>query len=463
MFLKDEFAMKLWFVIIIALLCGPAWTQPLPGVDPKVGPIAGRVYVDPERWNTARSAQFENVDQLLGSLDSKTNNFPGVGFDLTSVPLSEVIQLYFSEVARAPYVICSEVLSDKRFVSLRATGKALDRAMMIALLDTNGLALNTVAGIATVCLKPPQLTEEQKAARNGKVFSYQPKYRSVADLIRVATPLVVGVFANGNTGEGNSLSMLGGRSSSATTTLPTREIDEVLVFSGNERQIARLKEIMAALDVPSSSVIVRAVLYEVSDSAMEASALKVIADLVNGKVGVSIGGAGLSGNSLSISSTSLDFVASMISEDSRFKILTRPFLRVQNGKSARFQVGQDVPVVGEILFNPNGQSAQSFKYVSSGVIFEVAAHIRENAISLDIVQTVSNFVKTTVGNSENPTANKREISTSLTLGDGEIVILGGLSDEQRERSAQGLFGWNFAKSEGTRNSQLVLVLQAQRV
>ncbi|WP_447918756.1 type II secretion system protein GspD [Achromobacter aegrifaciens] len=224
-----------------------------------------------------------------------------------------------------------------------------------------------------------------------------------------------------------------------------------------------LKEIMVALDVPSWSVIVRAVLYEVSDSAMEASALKVIADLVNGKVGVSIGGAGLSGNSLSISSTSLDFVASMISEDSRFKILTRPFLRVQNGKSARFQVGQDVPVVGEILFNPNGQSAQSFKYVSSGVIFEVAAHIREGAIGLDIVQTVSNFVKTTVGNSENPTANKREISTSLTLGDGEIVILGGLSDEQRERSAQGLFGWNFAKSEGTRNSQLVLVLQAQRV
>ncbi len=450
-----------FFVVIIAMFfIRAALGQPLPGIDPKVGPVAGHVYVDPDRWSAAELAKFESIEHLL---NSKASESESVGFNLTSVPLSQVIQLYFSEVARSAYVICSEVLSDTRYVSLRASGKALDRAMMVALLDANGLALNMVGGVATVCAKPPELTEEQKAARNGKVFTYKPRHRSVSDLIRVATPLVVGVFANGNSGRGVALPLAGSRSSAATTSLPISEIDEVLVFSGESKQIGRLKEIVAALDTPSSSVMVKAVLYEVSNSSTEASALKVIADLLGGKLGVTIGGSMLSGGSLSITSSNLDFVASMISEDSRFKVLTRPFLRVQNGRSARFQVGQDVPVAGEILFNPNGQSAQSFKYVSSGVIFDVSAHIRGDAIGLDIVQTVSSFVKTTVGNSDNPTLNKRELSTSLTMGNGEIVVLGGLSDVQRERSTQGLFGWNFAKSEGSRNGQLVLVLQAEKV
>lgn len=445
-------------MIAMVIMAPKAKSQPLPGVDPNVGPVAGQVYVDPDRWNAMAAAKFESIEHLL---DSKTQGVDPPGFDLVSVPLSQVIQLYFSEVARSPYVICSEVLADNRFVSLRASGKALDRTMMVALLEANGLALNLIANIPTVCVKPPQLSEGQKAARNGKVFTYRPKHRSVSDLVRVATPLVEGVFANGSGSRGSSLV---GNAAGSSSGLEPSEIDEVLIFSGDAGQIVRLKEIVAALDSPSSSVLVNAILYEVAESSSDASALKVIADLLGGKLGVTVGGgSGVSGNSLSITTPSLDFVASMISEDSRFKVLTRPFLRVQNGRTARFQVGQDVPVAGEILFNPNGQSAQSFKYASSGVIFNVSAYIRGEAIGLDIVQTVSSFVKTTVGNAENPTLNKREISTSLTLGDGEIVILGGLRDEQRERSAQGLFGWNFAKSEGTRNSQLVLILQAQRV
>ena len=444
-------------MIAMVIMAPKAKSQPLPGVDPLVGPVAGQVYVDPDRWNAMATAKFESIEHLL---ESKTQGGESPEFDLVSVPLSQVIQLYFSEVARSPYVICSEVLGDNRFVSLRASGRALDRAMMVALLEANGLALNVIANIPTVCIKPPQMSEAQKAARNGKVFTYRPKHRSVSDLVRVATPLVEGVFANGSGGRGSSQS---GNASASSMGLEPTEIDEVLIFSGDSRQIERLKEIVTALDSPSSSVMVNAVLYEVSESSSDASALKVIADLLGGKVGITVGGSGISGNSLSITTPSLDFVASMISEDSRFKVLTRPFLRVQNGRSARFQVGQDVPVAGEILFNPNGQSAQSFKYASSGVIFNVSAHIRGEAIGLDIVQTVSSFVKTTVGNSENPTLNKRELSTSLTMGNGEIIVLGGLNDVQRERSSQGLFGWNFAKSEGSRAGQLVLVLQAERV
>lgn len=453
--------MRIVLALLFFLTVTVSRAQILPDVDPDLGPVTGEVYVDVDRLTAARLTHFESVEHLI---DSKTLDFPSIEFNLTSVPLAQVLQLYFSEVARSPYVICSEVLSDSRFVSLRASGRALDRAMLVALLEANGLALNMVGGVATVCVKAPELTEEQKAARHGKVFTYRPKNRSVSDLIRVASPLVVGIFANGNSGSGVPLSMLGGRSSSASTDLPKNDVDEVLVFSGEQTQIDRLKDLLHALDSPITSVMVRAVLYEVSAADTKASALKVLADMFNGNFGVTIGATtGSFANSLSITSSHFDFIASMISEDSRFKVLTRPFLRVQNGRSARFQVGQDVPVAGEILFNPNGQATQSVKYVSSGVILDVAAQVRGNSIGLDVIQTVSNFVKTTVGNSENPTLNKRELATSLTLTDGEIVVLGGLNDVQEERSGQGLFGWNFAKSEATREGQLLLLLQAEKI
>src|SRR5690606_6213531 len=116
---------------------------------------------------------------------------------------------------------------------------------------------------------------------------------------RVASPLVMGVFANGNSGGGSSVPVLGGRTSAATTSLSSSDLDEVLVFSGEQKQIDRLKGILAALDAPVTSVMVRAVLYEVADADSKASALKVLADMFNGKLGITVGAnSGTFGNSL---------------------------------------------------------------------------------------------------------------------------------------------------------------------
>lgn len=61
-------------------------------------------------------------------------------FDLTGVPISQVVSLYFKEVARRPYVICADVLGDARPVSLRVQGKALDAVMMTTLLTPTATA-----------------------------------------------------------------------------------------------------------------------------------------------------------------------------------------------------------------------------------------------------------------------------------------------------------------------------------
>lgn len=407
----------------------------LPGVDPVVGPVAGQVYVDVERLQAARDLQLGwKADPSAFVLSD-----PTASFDLKGFPLSQVIQTYFDEVARSPYVLCSEVLGDQSFVSLRAAGPALDQAVLVALLEANGLQMRNVGGVALICNAEPMPDLDQQLGKDGEIFVYVPKFRSVADLVRVASPLVHGVFSSSG-----------------------QESEELLIFASEEKHIKRLEKLLDQVDKPVQSVMVHAMLFELSTGDVQASALRVIGEVLGGRVGFQLGSTGgVLPSSLSVVSSSVEAIASIISEDSRFKMISSPFVRVRNGSRGRFQSGQDVPVQGEILFNPNGQSSQSVRYVSSGVILDVSVLIRGDSIDLDLVQTVSSFVKTQVGDQINPTLNKRELTSNLSVRDGEIVILGGLSDTTKEESRQGLFGWNFAKSHAKTESQLVLILQAK--
>ncbi|MEW9906507.1 MAG: IS3 family transposase [Candidatus Symbiodolus clandestinus] len=72
-------------------------------------------------------------------------------------------------------------------------------------------------------------------------------------------------------------------------------------------------------------------------------------------------------------------------------------------------------------------------------------------------------MKTVTGNTSNPTMNKREIQTAITLANGEMVLLGGLLDNQSEEAKSGLLGWNFSKSKASMNSELLLLIQAERL
>lgn len=388
-------------------------------------------------------------------------------FDLQRMPLSQLVSLYFKEVHPKPYVLCDTVLKDQRLVSLRASGQALDVAMLRAVLALHGYEARQQQGVMMVSVKAKAAPLAQPGAMSLEVpFIYRPHYRDVAYLVGLLTPMVQGTFANQAVsapalavGGGSSLGT--GSTQSVTPTYHPRD-DESLIFAGSPAQVKRLQGLLKQLDVPEASVLVKAVLYEVKKDRSSGSALKLVADILKGQVGLSVGGDSLL-NSLSIKAPSFDCVASAISSDGRFKVVTSPFARVKNHQAVRLQVGQDVPVSGQILLNPNGQSTQSTEYHSSGVILNVVAHIRGCVVDLEVVQTVSNFVKTTTGNTNNPTMNKREIQTAISLANGEMVLLGGLLDQQAEEARHGFLGYNFSKSKADSSSELLLLIQAERI
>ncbi|EGY28279.1 Type II secretory pathway, component PulD, partial [Candidatus Regiella insecticola 5.15] len=122
----------------------------------------------------------------------------------------------------------------------------------------------------------------------------------------------------------------------------------------------------------------------------------------------------------------MDALYELFRTDSRFHVVSSPRLRVKNGAQASFSVGADVPVLGKISYVDN-RPVQSVEYRSSGVILQVRPAIRAEVIDLAIDQQLSDFVKTATGVNNSPTLTKRQVTTQVSVADGDIILLGGLA------------------------------------
>ena len=162
----------------------------------------------------------------------------------------------------------------------------------------------------------------------------------------------------------------------------------------------------------------------------------------------------------------LDAVFSVLSTDSRFKVVTSPSLRVRSGESAKLSVGSDVPVLGAVSITSTGQPVQSVEYRSSGVILDLKPQVLVGGVQLQIGQQVSGFVVTSTGVNSSPTLLKRELSTSITVRPDEVVFLAGLDEDKDSGSTSGL-PWDFipsffrSKSSERSRTELLLMIEAR--
>lgn len=175
----------------------------------------------------------------------------------------------------------------------------------------------------------------------------------------------------------------------------------------------------------------RGVVYEVGSDSKDGSAFSLALNLLGGKLSLVAGPEKAMENVARFRNVTIDAVYSALSVDSRFKVISSPSLRVLSGGFGRFSVAQEVPVLGALSFPGNGaQPVQSVEYRSSGVIFELQPLVRESVIDLNLAQQISSFVPTETGVNGSPTLIKREVKSSLSLTDGDVVILGGLAENK---------------------------------
>lgn len=127
---------------------------------------------------------------------------------------------------------------------------------------------------------------------------------------------------------------------------------------------------------------------------------------------------------------------SAIQSDSRSNVLSTPFTMALDNTPARLQVGQEIPVVtGEAVGTDFQGGFRNIERQDVGTILEVTPQINDgDAVTLKIKLEVSSLTAFTA-QSDSPILQKSVTEQELTADNGQIIVLGGLVDNDQRNTA----------------------------
>jgi general secretion pathway protein D len=134
--------------------------------------------------------------------------------------------------------------------------------------------------------------------------------------------------------------------------------------------------------------------------------------------------------------------------DTRANVLSNPSVVTLDHTEANFKVVQEVPFLTGQYTNTstnggNNQPTNPFQTVERkdvGLILTVTPHINEgDSVRLDLKQEISALAPPVQGAVDLITT-KRELTTSVLVPDGGMLVLGGLTSEDSSQNVQGVPG-----------------------
>lgn len=240
-----------------------------------------------------------------------------------------------------------------------------------------------------------------------------------------------------------------------------------VILSGNPVMIRSMEAVIRKLDIRRAQVLVEAIIVELSEnrskelgmqwlfrggtegtlpfgtinpssgSSSAASLGKAVIsgtdtdllDALAGIQGVSVGVGRFSEGALSFSALLL-----ALANDSDTNVLSTPSLLTLDNEEASILVGQEVPVItGSTAGSNNDNPFQTITRQDVGISLKVEPQINEgNAVKLKINQEVSSLSGLTASDI---ITNKRQIETTVLIDDGDVIVLGGLIDDDVQESA----------------------------
>ncbi|MBQ3401779.1 MAG: type II secretion system secretin GspD [Synergistaceae bacterium] len=233
-----------------------------------------------------------------------------------------------------------------------------------------------------------------------------------------------------------------------------------LIFAATQRQFDSLVPILDAIDVQPKQILLRGFIAEINVSNLENNGIdwnvvggQMWDDLLLGG-NLSLGEATVPStfmqwfndlskqeelidrNGSTYSVTNYQPMALMYATIELLKrynavnILSVPRLMCVDNKESSFQVGQVIPVLKGATSDLSNPSAvqSNYDYKDTGLTLTVTPHIRSgNLVAMDIKQTTEDVM--TPAGVQTPITSKREVNTSVIVGDGETIILGGMIKE----------------------------------
>jgi general secretion pathway protein D len=238
-----------------------------------------------------------------------------------------------------------------------------------------------------------------------------------------------------------------------------------IIFVGSASQYARIKPILETLDYAPREALIEVTVAEVTLDNLSQLGLEYSLNFdigtfggrlntVNGLGGTGGSGSGGgnsagSGSGLNIAILNADNIVrarlNALATDSRVSILSTPRLLAQSGKTARIQVGSEVPIItsqraANSQNNGNSDVLQQVEYRNTGVILSITPTVHsDERIDLQLSQEVSDVQGASSGIAS-PSFFNRSIETQLSLRNGTTALIGGLIRENRSDTGSGVPG-----------------------
>jgi len=239
-----------------------------------------------------------------------------------------------------------------------------------------------------------------------------------------------------------------------------------LVISAEESALDVIRNLVAKLDIRRAQVLVEAIIVELSETAARTLGVETIftgekgGDIPVGLTRFSDGGPDLlaiAGSQIETSNASLssnatasllntqgliaglgdpggsdNFVGIIraIAEDQNSNILSTPSIIAMDNEPASLVIGQEIPITtGESLGSSNANPFRTTSRQEVGIKLSVTPQIDEgDSVILEIKQEVSAVAGPLTGTTDLIT-NKRSIETTVLVDNNQIIVLGGLIDD----------------------------------
>jgi general secretion pathway protein D len=201
---------------------------------------------------------------------------------------------------------------------------------------------------------------------------------------------------------------------------------------GSPDYIARMKAMIAAIDVPLDSVVLETQFVELSETG--AKAIGIDFTNSNGQIAVITAQSGqfispgYGNNGLGhLVSAQLQAAIYAQIQKGNGRIISKPRIAAQSGSTAKIITGDALPILTAITLSGVNGVSQQVQYVNVGVTLQIAPRVSNDGyVSSHVFCVVSSVTGFSQGY---PTISQREAETSATVRDGDSFIIGGLSQE----------------------------------
>ena len=200
---------------------------------------------------------------------------------------------------------------------------------------------------------------------------------------------------------------------------------------GTPDEIARLKAMIAMIDIPVDSVLLETQMVELTETG--AKAVGIDFANANGQLAVATYQAGQfipvgvpTGNHLS----SVQLQAAVYAEirKGNGRIVSKPRIAAQSGGTAKIITGDALPILTAITLSGVNGVSQQVQYVNVGVTLQIAPRVSADGyVSSHVYAVVSSVTGFSQGY---PTISQRQAETSATVRDGDSFIVGGLTQDE---------------------------------